>query len=133
MTPVLVTIDSSVFIASLVKSENNFSEANKIINKVIEGSVYVIIPWSVLVEVVSAIMRRTNSVELAEYIREFLLMLDNIEFIELNRYRSIQASKIGMQGKLRGMDSIIIQVAQEFKTKLITFDTEMKNYYDNLS
>lgn len=130
MTTSLVTIDSSIFISSLVNSETNYTQANLIMNKVIDGIYQVILPWSVLVEVICAIKRRTNNDEIANYIKEFLMTLDNIEFVELNETRSVEAAKIGINGKLRGMDSIILQVVQEYQTELISYDKEMVDYYN---
>ena len=63
-----LTIDSSVIIASLLENESRHGEAMRIWDAVIAGRDVAIMPYSVFVEVVAAIRRRTGSEELANEI-----------------------------------------------------------------
>lgn len=76
-------------------------------------------PYIVLVEVVSAIKRRTDSQNLALQVKESLLSIDTINFVELESKRADLAAEIAAQTGLRGMDAIIVQIAQEFDTYTI--------------
>ena len=60
-----LTIDSSVIIASLLENEVRHGEAMRIWDAVISGQDVAIMPYSVFVEVVAAVRRRTGSEELA--------------------------------------------------------------------
>ncbi len=60
-----VTIDSSIIISSLLKTEVRHEEASAIWDKVLSGEYAAVMPYSVLVEVVAAIRRRTGSESLA--------------------------------------------------------------------
>jgi predicted nucleic acid-binding protein len=68
-----LTIDSSVIIASLLENEPRHGEAMRIWDTVIVGGDVAIMPYSVFVEVVAAIRRRTGSEELATEVKEELL------------------------------------------------------------
>lgn len=68
-----VTIDSSVVVASLLKSELRHKEALKIWERVLSGKDIAIMPYSILVEVVAAVRRRTGSEDLAVAVKKELL------------------------------------------------------------
>ena len=68
-----LTIDSSVIISSLLKNEHRHKEALSIWEDVLKGESFVINPFSVLVEVVAAIRRRTGLVSLAMEIKNELI------------------------------------------------------------
>jgi predicted nucleic acid-binding protein len=119
------TIDSSVIISSLLKSENRHEEALAIWENILKGKGVAIMPLSILIEVVSAIRRRTGSEELALDIKKELISTDNVSFVILDDKSAIEAADIAAKTGLRGMDAIVVQVAKEFSAELITFDEEM--------
>ena len=43
----------------------------------------------------------------------------------LDKKLAEEAAELAIQTGVRGMDALVIQVAQEFATELITFDDEM--------
>jgi predicted nucleic acid-binding protein len=124
-----VTIDSSVVIASLLKTESRHKEALSIWQKVLTGKHIAIMPYSILVEVVAAIRRRTGSQELAKEIKDELLNIDTLSFVVLDNESAEHAADIAARTAVRGMDAIVIQVAEEYGTELITFDKEMVKKY----
>jgi predicted nucleic acid-binding protein len=124
-----LTIDSSVIIASLLKNEPRHDEALQIWDAVLSGRDVVILPYSVLVEIAAAIRRRTGSVELANEVKSELLRIENVSFVVLDQKTAEEAADIAIRTGVRGMDALVIQVAQEFETELITFDDEMMNKY----
>ena len=84
-------------------------------------------PYTVLTEVVAAIKRRTGSEILAERILHSLQEIDNIFFLELVAQRANRAAEIAKETGLRGMDAIVVQIAEEFKAVLVTLDEEVIN------
>jgi|SRR3972149_5134467 len=120
-----LTIDSSVIIASLLENELRHGEALRIWESVIAGRDVAIMPYSVFVEVVAAIRRRTGSEELAYEVKSELLEIENISFVALDQKAAEEAADLAIRTGVRGMDALVMQVAQEFATELITFDDEM--------
>ena len=120
-----LTIDSSVIIASLLENEPRHGEALGIWESVIAGRDVAIMPYSVFVEVVAAIRRRTCSEELAYEVKSELLEIENISFVALDQKAAEEAADLAIRTGVRGMDALVMQVAQEFATELITFDDEM--------
>lgn len=120
-----LTIDSSVIIASLLENEPRHEEALRIWESVIAGRDVAIMPYSVFVEVAAAIRRRTGSEELAQEVKSELLKIENVSFVSLDQKAAEKAADLAIRTGVRGMDALVIQVAQEFATELITFDDEM--------
>ena len=123
----VLTIDSSVIVSYLMKTENCSKEAERIWLKVLNEEVKCIEPMTVLVEVASAVQRRTGNSELANAIINELLILKNITFVDFTKSRALKAMDISLRFGVRGMDSIFVQVSEEFNTKLITFDNDIIN------
>lgn len=120
-----LTIDSSVIIASLLEKEPRHQEALKIWESILSGESIAIKPYSVLVEVVAAIRRRTGSKDLACEVRKEILEIENLSFVVLDQKAALEASDLAIRTGVRGMDALVIQVVREFETELITFDEEM--------
>lgn len=120
-----LTVDSSVIISSLLKTEARHKEALAIWEEILKGKSFAIMPFSILVEVVAAIRRRTGSEELAMEIERELIGTDNVSFVILDDKAAIEASDIAAKTGLRGMDALVVQVAKEFGAELISFDEEM--------
>jgi predicted nucleic acid-binding protein len=120
-----LTIDSSVIIASLLKKEPRHKEALEIWNAILSGRNVAIMPYSVLVEVVAAIKRRTGSESLAKEVKQELLNIETISFVILDDKSAVEAADLAAKTGVRGMDALLVQVAKEFGTELISFDEEM--------
>ena len=120
-----LTIDSSVIIASLLKKEPRHKEALEIWNAVLSGRNVAVMPYSVLVEVVAAIKRGTGSESLAKEVKQELLNIETISFVILDDKSAVEAADLAAKTGVRGMDALLVQVAKEFGTELISFDEEM--------
>lgn len=128
----LLTVDSSVIIASLLEKEEKHQECKRLMNKISNAEHTTVAPYSVFVEVVAAIKRRTKSSELAERIGNDLQLMETIHFLELTGLRVNEAANIAKKTGLRGMDAIVVQVAKETNTALVTLDDEMARKSKNL-
>jgi predicted nucleic acid-binding protein len=120
-----LTIDSSVIISSLLEKESRHQEALEIWERVISGKDFAVMPYSVLVEVVAAVRRRTGSEELALEVKRAILDIDSVSFIVIDEKAALDAADLAAKSSLRGMDALVIQVAREYDTELISFDQEM--------
>ena len=123
------TLDSSVIVSYILKDESNSHQAEELLNNIAENDSKIIIPTTVLVEIVSAVKRRTGSSKLAERILDDFSNAPGFIYIEINLQNVIKASQIAIKYGLRGMDSLIVQISEEYKTELITFDLEIEEKY----
>lgn len=127
-----LTVDSSVIVASLLEKEPRHHEACRIWETVLSGENVAIMPYSVFVEVVAAIKRRTGSEDLANDIKQELQDIENLSFVIIDQKAAVEASEIAIQIGVRGMDALVIQVAKEFETDLISFDEEMVTRFSTI-
>jgi predicted nucleic acid-binding protein len=120
-----LTIDSSVIIASLLNNEPRHREALRIWEGVLSGKNSAVMPYSVFVEVVAAIKRRTGMEKLALNVKNELLNIETVSFVVLDDKAAEDAAHIAVKTGCRGMDALVIQVAKEFDTELVSFDKDM--------
>ena len=121
-------VDSSVLVASLIPSDQFFSNGVSVVNKILNmrkvATTSVIVP----VEVCGAITRRTKDKESADVIRSQMqkwARLGLLELVELNRKRMQEAQELAIKHSIKGMDAIIAQVAKERSLPILTFDREL--------
>jgi len=120
-------LDSSVIIGALVESEKKHLQCRRILEKLKNREFVALESYIVLVEVVSAIRRRTGSMNLAERIKIDLQNIGSIYFLEFVSIRAEKAAEIAKETGLKGMDSIIVQIAQEFNCDVVSLDEEILN------
>jgi len=119
-----LTLDGSIIIAALREQEEKHDICLEVLEKIKNGEYIAIEPYTVLIEVTAAI-RRTGSKKLAEKVRFYLRDIDSIHFLELESYRAEEASRVAEELSVRGMDAVVIQIAKEFNSVLLTLDNEM--------
>jgi predicted nucleic acid-binding protein len=120
-----VTLDSSVIVSSLLEKEPRHKEAFDLWTAVVSGKYFAIMPYSVFVEVVAAVRCRTGSEKLAREVKLKLCNIEAISFVVLDDKSANQAADLAAKTGVRGMDALLIQVAKEYGTELISFDEEM--------
>ena len=120
-----LTLDSSVIISPLLKNDPRHKEALAIWESVLFGKNFAIMPYSVLVEVVASIRRRTGAEKLALEVKHELLNIETVSFVVLDDKSAGEAAEFAARTGVRGMDALVIQVSKEFGTELISFDEEM--------
>ncbi len=128
-----LTIDSSVFVSMFVAKESRSDEARSIIHNAIINNTTVIIPYTILIEVISAINRRTNSKILAQQTLNLLIKLPNFKFIEIDEKLAKYTCEITLRSKLRGLDSIIMSTSLLYNCDVITFDKELESAFHTLT
>jgi predicted nucleic acid-binding protein len=120
-----LTIDSSIIVASLLEQEKGHSKAFEVWAKVLTGKAVAIMPYTVLVEVVAAVRRRTRDEKLALKIKKELLSASTVNFAIVDPGAALEASDIAVETGMRGMDAIVVQTAKEYGTSLVTLDKEI--------
>ncbi len=120
-----VVLDSSVIVAALVESEKTHSDCLKLMEKIKNGELVALEPYTVLVEVVAAVKRRICSESLAQRVSEDLKNISSLYFLEIVSQRAERAAEIAAETSLRGMDAVVVQIAEEFSAPLISLDEEM--------
>ena len=98
-----VTIDSSVIISSLLPIEKRHEEACQIWGKVLSGETPAVMPYSVLVEVVASIRRRTGSELLAVEVQKALEGISSLSFVMLDSRTAVRACRVATKTGLRGL------------------------------
>lgn len=122
---IILTLDSSVIIAALREQEEKHKECFRLLEKIKNAEYIAVESYTVLVEVVAAIKRRTGSDQLAERVKKDLQGIGSIYFFELESYRANESSDIAKRSGMRGMDAIVVQIAREFDAILVSLDDEM--------
>ena len=118
-------LDSSVLVAALRKTEDRHKECLSLMKKVKEGDYVAMEPFTVLVEVVAAIRRRTGSKEIALKVKRELLEIDSLNFLDIDKVAAEEATDIACEIGVRGMDAIIIQTVKAYGTVLVSLDKEI--------
>ena len=121
----LLTMDASVFVAAYRPAEPHHTESNRVLDLIADGVHEAVSPLTVLVEVAAAIRRRTGSELLGRRAERDIRGLEAAMFVVLNEVRAAAAVRIASTIGLRGMDAVVVQVAQEFGATLVTLDVEM--------
>jgi len=119
------TIDTSVFVSALLSKEENHSKAVEILSSISSEDSIIVLPYTVLIEIASAIIRRTKSEELTLSAIRTIIKNEKIIFVKLDKDFSLKTIKTILKYNLRGMDSILVQVSRKYKTELISFDEEI--------
>ena len=120
-----LTIDSSVIVASLLDQEKDHLKALSLWKEVVIGNAIAIMPYTVLIEVVAAVRRRTGKKELSQKIKQELLSIETVNFVIIDPESASGASDIAIESGVRGMDAIVIQTAREYNTTLVSLDAKM--------
>ena len=120
-----VTLDSSVILAALRNQEEKHEQCRRLLEAVEEAQIIAIQPDSVLSEVTNAIKRRTRSQRLAERVKQVLQSINTMNFVESEARRTEMVSDVALRTDIGIMDAVVVQIAFEFGTTLITLDEEM--------
>jgi predicted nucleic acid-binding protein len=117
-------IDASVLINSEIESEKFHEYSSKLMQKIRDRGITIIVPEIVMPEISSAIARGTDGPEKAlEFIKE-LKQVPNIVFVPVDRELADDAARFAAEYRLRCCDSIYVAVAVMFSAKLISLDEQ---------
>lgn len=125
-------LDAGVVTNSFIEKEKYHEFSKKLVDKIKEEKISVILPEIVFPEVASAISRGLDNYEIALRFTEKLRQIPNFVFIPIDAELSTLAAKFAAINKLRGGDALYVAVAFIFNVKLITLDSEQKDRADGL-
>ena len=133
-----IVVDSSIIVSSFLESDNFHEIGRNYINLLENGDYVFYLPMLVVVEVMSAISRRTGQNRLplmitweqniADWERDGKLML-----YPLDRQRLNDALITAERYRLKGSDTIIAALAEELDLPLRTADGEMLDRLERAS
>ena len=122
-----VTLDSSVLVSALVKGDPFRAAARLVMERIFSGRYHATTSAIVAVEVCGSISRRAGE-DKALAARDQLSRWEALSLVtynDLSGDRRDEAVALAVKLKLKGMDAIVVQVAEERGGVLISFDEEM--------
>lgn len=115
-------LDASVITNSVIEAEKHYEYSKRLLLKIKNQNLLVVLPEVVIPEVASALSRGTGNSKLAlEFVTE-LRKIPNFIFISIDSDISNFAAKLAAEKQLRGSDSIYVAVTSLFNVRLITLD-----------
>ena len=129
-----IVVDSSIIVASFLVDEERHQQALEYINGLEQGDYAFHLPMLAIIEVASAIRRRTirNWIVLASTWKQNVADWErdgSLILYPLNRDRLELAVTIAQRDRLRGADSVVAALAEELDFPLKTFDNELLNRF----
>ena len=119
------TIDANVFVSGAVATDIHHADSQAFLSALRLRPELVYCPTLVLVEAAAAIARPTGDAKLAQRASDLIRWFPNMKLVGLTTARARGAALLAAAHRLRGADTIYVDVAAEFGTTLITWDTEM--------
>lgn len=120
------TIDASVFVAFLDNEDCEQLNASKCIEFCQKGNQKIFISSVFVSEVISALGRKTQNMNIALKAYDLIEAMKNIKFVTLDEEFSKKTNSLVARLFLRGADAIYAAIAQNSKSVLITLDKEMQ-------
>ncbi len=122
-----VTVDASVWIASVIASEAGHHDCALVVRKLITGEIQLVQPTLFLVEVAAALGRRFPGSGQAEVAVNCLLALAIMEEVPLDAPLAARAARYAADFGLRGAGAVYLATATLAHTTLITLDNDLVN------
>ena len=122
----LHTIDASVFLNAFNPYEAGHEESNRLLARLQEQAVPIIVPTLLLPEVAAAVSRGREDEALTREFATSLSHLPHLVLVPLDMALAQQALDVAAQHRLRGSDAIYAAVALRFGCTLVTLDREQR-------
>jgi len=129
-----VAVDTTVFIASLLEKDHFHEDAISFLEQINTKQCRAHISKIVLVEIAGAISRRIDEASAREAIEIMgsWITEGKVKTYDLNKMRMLRASEIAMKLKVKGMDAIVLQIADELKIPFKSYDEEVKKKIEHV-
>jgi predicted nucleic acid-binding protein len=122
----IYTVDASVFLNAFNPYEAGHDESNRLLARMQDQAIPIIVPTLLLPEVAAAVARGRDDADLARRFSELLRRLPHLILVPLDEQSAAQAADIAAQHRLRGSDAIYAAVALRFGSTLVTLDNEQR-------
>lgn len=120
------TVDASVFLNAFNPYEAGHETSRRLLARLQEGAVPIIVPSLLLPEVAAAVSRGRQDEALARDFAAALSRLPHLVWIPLDMTLARQAVDVAAEYRLRGSDSVYAAVALRFGATMITLDREQR-------
>ena len=117
-------VDASVWVSRLVSTELNHEISRRWLHEIISSGALIAAPSLLLVEVASAIVRRTDDSSLGVAAFRGIQTLPNLRLVALDATLAEAAAKLGTDLRLRGADATYVAVAHHLGVPIVTWDQE---------
>jgi len=121
----LLTIDASVFVAAVLADEAAHGDSLRVLELIAGSGTTLHEPAIAVVEVVSAVVRRTGDRTLAQRTGRYLLRNPDVVLHPLDMRATSHAAGLAADRRLRAADALYAAVAQQNDCRLITLDSEI--------
>jgi predicted nucleic acid-binding protein len=118
------TVDASVFLNAFNPYEPGHEESRRLLARLQEQAVPIIVPTLLLPEVAAAVSRGREDEALARDFAAALNRLPHLVWVPLDTTLAQQAVDVAAQFRLRGSDAAYAAVALRFGAALVTLDRE---------
>jgi predicted nucleic acid-binding protein len=120
------TVDASVFLNAFNPYEAAHEDSHRLLARLQEQAVPIIVPTLLLPEVAAAISRGREDEDLARGFAAALERLPHLVWVPLDTTLAQQATGVAAQYRLRGSDAVYAAVALRFGATLVTLDREQR-------
>ena len=120
----MYTVDASVWVNSFDQREPGHEISRRVLERLRDQTVLVIMPHLVLAEVAGAVSRTRNNPAQALAFATAIGNLPNVTLVPLDASVAQQAAQLAAQYGLRGADAVYAAVALQAHCMLITLDNE---------
>ena len=120
------TVDASVFLNAFNPYEVGHDDSRRLLARLQEQGVPIIVPTLLLPEVAAAVGRGRNDPDLARRFAGKIRQLPHLLLIPLDETLAQQAADVAAQHRLRGSDAVYAAVALRFGSTLVTLDREQR-------
>jgi len=120
------TVDASVFLNAFNPYEAGHEESRRLLARMQDEAVPIIVPTLLLPEVAAAVGRGRDDADLARRFTGTLKQLPHLVLVSLDETLAQQAADIAAQHQLRGSDAVYAAVALRFGSTLVTLDREQR-------
>ena len=122
----LYTVDASVFLNAFNPYEAGHEDSNRLLARLQERAVPIIVPTLLLPEVAAAVGRGREDEDLARQFAHSLSRLPHLVWVPLDAALARQAVDVAARHRLRGSDAVYAAVALRFGCTLVTLDREQR-------
>jgi predicted nucleic acid-binding protein len=123
----MIVIDASVWIGALLPIDVNHQSSNRWVNNHISKNIPHYLPTLGLAEVAGSIARRNNSSSEGINALNYIIGLNSIRLIDVDRSLGELAARLASNLRLKGADSVYVAVALQLNIPLLTWDKELLN------
>ena len=122
----IFTVDASVFINGFNPYEEGYEHSRRLLVRMQEEAVPVVVPTLLLPEVAAAVRRGRDDQDLARRFAARLRRLPHLVLVSVDEVLAQQAADVAAHYRLRGSDAVYAAVALRFGSTMVTLDREQR-------